>query len=116
MSHSAGATRVPSIFKLPSPPARACSLLPPPPDAATTRHPPASHGGDLSAIFAQLGEDPKKALKYPPADRSVFARKVCPPLPRALGVGVCASLASSRLPCGAKAPLGTNLLAPFLLS
>mmetsp|Transcript_25369 Transcript_25369/g.30064 ORF Transcript_25369/g.30064 Transcript_25369/m.30064 type:complete len:524 (-) Transcript_25369:201-1772(-) len=33
------------------------------------------HGGDLAAIFQVLGEDPKKALKYPPKDASTFANK-----------------------------------------
>jgi hypothetical protein len=34
-----------------------------------------SHGGDLAAIFGVLGEDPKKALKYPPKDAAAFATK-----------------------------------------
>jgi len=33
------------------------------------------HGGDLVAIFAVLGEDPGKALKYPPKDAAEFAAK-----------------------------------------
>jgi hypothetical protein len=33
------------------------------------------HGGDLGAIFEVLGEDPKKAIKYPPKDANEFATK-----------------------------------------
>jgi hypothetical protein len=36
----------------------------------------ASHGGNLEAIFAELGDDPGKALKYPPKDAAEFAKKV----------------------------------------
>lgn len=32
-------------------------------------------GGNLEDIFDTLGEDPGKALKYPPADATTFARK-----------------------------------------
>jgi hypothetical protein len=34
------------------------------------------HGGDLVAIFGELGDNPGKALKYPPADAQEFAVKV----------------------------------------
>jgi len=33
------------------------------------------HQGDLGAIFAELGEDPGKAKKYPPTDANDFAAK-----------------------------------------
>jgi hypothetical protein len=33
------------------------------------------HAGDLTAIFAELGDHPGKALKYPPADANEFATK-----------------------------------------
>ena len=33
------------------------------------------HGGNLSKIFAELGEDPGKAMKYPPATGPEFAAK-----------------------------------------
>lgn len=36
----------------------------------------ATHGGDLVAIFAELGDDPGKAIKYPPKDADEFATKV----------------------------------------
>lgn len=36
-----------------------------------------SHGGNLEAIFTELGDDPGKALKYPPKDAAEFAKKVC---------------------------------------
>jgi len=36
-----------------------------------------THGGDLTAIFAELGDDPGKAIKYPPKDADEFATKVC---------------------------------------
>ncbi|CAM9841509.1 unnamed protein product [Ascophyllum nodosum] len=32
------------------------------------------HNGNLRAIFDDLGEDPGKALKYPPANADEFAR------------------------------------------
>ena len=32
-------------------------------------------GGDLRAIFDHLGENPGKALKYPPKDAADFAAK-----------------------------------------
>jgi len=34
------------------------------------------HEGDLENIFAELGDNPSKAQKYPPADRDEFAKKV----------------------------------------
>ena len=33
------------------------------------------HGGNLTAIFGELGEDPGKALKYPPVTGPEFAQK-----------------------------------------
>jgi len=33
------------------------------------------HGGDVRAIFDELGENPRKALKYPPKSASEFAAK-----------------------------------------
>ncbi len=35
-----------------------------------------THAGDIAAIFAELGDDPGKALKYPPKDANEFATKV----------------------------------------
>jgi hypothetical protein len=34
------------------------------------------HGGDLNAIFNELGDHPGKALKYPPSNAEEFAQKV----------------------------------------
>jgi hypothetical protein len=34
------------------------------------------HAGNLIEIFAELGDNPGKALKYPPKDRDDFAKKV----------------------------------------
>ena len=33
------------------------------------------HNGDIQAIFDELGESARKALKYPPKDASEFAAK-----------------------------------------
>merc|ERR1740130_1196499 len=33
------------------------------------------HGGDIKAVFEVLGENPGKALKYPPADADTFGAK-----------------------------------------
>ncbi|KAG5181309.1 hypothetical protein JKP88DRAFT_321721, partial [Tribonema minus] len=33
------------------------------------------HGGDVRAIFEELGEHPGKALKHPPSDAADFARR-----------------------------------------
>ena len=33
------------------------------------------HHGDVRAIFSELAESPRKALKYPPKDRADFASK-----------------------------------------
>mmetsp|Transcript_9412 Transcript_9412/g.35243 ORF Transcript_9412/g.35243 Transcript_9412/m.35243 type:complete len:98 (+) Transcript_9412:132-425(+) len=35
------------------------------------------HAGDLAAIFAELGENPGKAQKYPPSSATEFATKYC---------------------------------------
>jgi len=36
----------------------------------------AKHNGDITAMFAELGDHPGKALKYPPEDADDFATKV----------------------------------------
>ena len=33
------------------------------------------HSGDVNAIFAELGENPEKALRHPPASAHEFAEK-----------------------------------------
>jgi len=33
------------------------------------------HEGSIESIFEELNENPGKAIKYPPADKSVFATK-----------------------------------------
>ena len=56
------------------------TAAPPPPPGPRRPHRPRrrrynSKDGDLDAIFKELGDDPGKAKKYPPADATVFARK-----------------------------------------
>jgi len=54
------------------------NLLPPPPGDDETAPLIAlfeDHGGDLVKIFDELGESPRKALKYPPKDALDFATK-----------------------------------------
>eukprot|EP00620_Florenciella_sp_RCC1587_P012483 CAMPEP_0182556486 /NCGR_PEP_ID=MMETSP1324-20130603/737_1 /TAXON_ID=236786 /ORGANISM="Florenciella sp., Strain RCC1587" /LENGTH=103 /DNA_ID=CAMNT_0024768387 /DNA_START=38 /DNA_END=349 /DNA_ORIENTATION=+ len=34
-----------------------------------------NHGGDIEAIYAELGENPGKAIKYPPSGAEDFAQK-----------------------------------------
>jgi hypothetical protein len=64
------------------------------------------HAGDIVNIFAELGDNPGKAIKYPPKDAKEFAVKVrcpCPLFNAALAIHLSLTVAA-LFPCSICAP------------